>query len=627
MQPSRRKPAKQCMLNSLLIAALFLGTVGNTTVKAEKPVPDSLPNYESFFDTFLEAQMTADSIVGASVAVVQDGEQVFAKGYGFADLEHKVPVNADESLFFIGSDGKLFTWTAVMQLVEQEKLDLHEDINTYLDFEVPAAFGKAITLHHLMTHTAGFEDDLNSLMAAGKAGLLPLREHLIQHLPKQLFIPGTISAYSNYGTALAGYIVERVSGMPFEEYLERNILQPLDMQHSVVGNVFPSPQTADYAKGYKFQKGEYQAVDFEWTAAVPCAPLRTSVTDLSRFVQAHLNQGCVDGACILKKETLQQMHASQFTHPGQVGGMTYGFLDTRINKQRVLWHMGESPHFITILALIPEQNLGLIVIYNSPPVDGKSVLFAFMNTYFPAEFSAPDGMAILGWQTRAAVMNGIYIPARSAESTAQTALRLFQSAPVAMQEGRLSFSGWDFQESSAGVFQEVQGDRVLSFHQDEQGRRWLFIGPLAFFQIPWQESAGFILPLIVMLLLVILSTWIAWAAHIFQHRRSAARNVERAAYPVAVGWGLFFIYLMTGFTMVLLNYGETFVYAQETVRMLSIFAWLSLPWTLLILYCAGRVWYFKAWSLGWRLHYTLNAIAACASLWLLWSLNLIGGRL
>ncbi|MFV9504201.1 MAG: serine hydrolase domain-containing protein [Oscillochloridaceae bacterium umkhey_bin13] len=138
-----------------------------------------------------------------------------------------------------------------MQLVEQSKLDLHADVNDYLDFELRRTFAQPITLHHLLTHTAGFEDEAHSLFVASESELLSLREHLIRYQPARVYLPGNVMAYSNYGTALAGYIVERVSGQSFESYLTDHILRPLGMAHSFVGNRLPPELAANISQGYQ----------------------------------------------------------------------------------------------------------------------------------------------------------------------------------------------------------------------------------------------------------------------------------------------------------------------------------------------------------------------------------------
>ena len=176
----------------------------------------------TFLDGFVPLALARGDVAGGVVSVVKDGKVLFAKGYGYSNLEKRTPVTVDRTLFRIGSTSKLFTWTAVMQLVEQGKLDLDKDINGYLDFKIPPYEGKPITLRNLMTHTPGFEDTARNLISTdGKP--VNLEHYLKSHLPERIFPPGEVVAYSNYGCGLAGYIVQRVSGQDFDDYIEQHI--------------------------------------------------------------------------------------------------------------------------------------------------------------------------------------------------------------------------------------------------------------------------------------------------------------------------------------------------------------------------------------------------------------------
>src|SRR5215216_7896537 len=293
--------------------------------------PGNPQEVEEFFDELIPKQLREEHLAGATVAVVKDGRLVFAEGYGYADREERVPVVADETIFYPGSAGKLFTWTAVMQLVEEGKLDLDADINTYLDFEIPDTYPEPITMAHLMTHTAGFEEQLAALLAEDEQDVLPLREFLIRYMPERVYPPGEYFAYSNYGTALAGYIVERVSGEPYEQYVSDHILKPLGMEHSAATQPLPPDLADDLSEGYHYRDGAYDAKDFEWVAAAPTAPVHTTATDMARFMLAHLQNGEYGDKRILHESTALDMHRQHFTHDPRLPGMAYGFLTSREN--------------------------------------------------------------------------------------------------------------------------------------------------------------------------------------------------------------------------------------------------------------------------------------------------------
>ena len=184
------------------------------------------PDLRAFVDGIVPLQLERGNIAGAVVLVVKDGKVLFSKGYGYADVATKKPVTPDGTLFRPGSISKLFTWTAVMQLVEEGKLDLDRDVNDYLDIKIPPAFGKPITLRNIMTHTSGFQETAKDLFVKDAGDMKPLNEYLKVHMPARIFPPGEIPAYSNYATSMAGYIVQRVSGQPFNDYIEQHILKP-----------------------------------------------------------------------------------------------------------------------------------------------------------------------------------------------------------------------------------------------------------------------------------------------------------------------------------------------------------------------------------------------------------------
>jgi CubicO group peptidase (beta-lactamase class C family) len=207
---------------------------------------------EEFFDLLINDQLAREDIAGAVIGIVKDGQIVFAKGYGYTDVAKRTPATADTSLFRIGSISKLITWTAVMQLVEQKKLSLDEDVNTYLDFKIPPAFDKPITLRNLMAHTAGFEDTWRNLGVADPQELISLESYVKTHIPRRIYPPGEVSAYSNYGATLAGYIVQRISGKPFEDYVNENIFRPLDMQRTTFAQPVPPDLAALVSQGYHF---------------------------------------------------------------------------------------------------------------------------------------------------------------------------------------------------------------------------------------------------------------------------------------------------------------------------------------------------------------------------------------
>src|SRR4029077_7202127 len=295
-------------------------------VVAQQPSPApelTKADFETFLDALIPSQLRNRNIAGAVVSVVKDGQVLFQKGHGYADLAGKKPVIADQTLFRPGSISKLFTTTAVMQLVEQGKLDLDRDVNDYLDFSIPKTYAEPVTLRQLLTHTGGFEETLKNLFVAHESDIKPLRTYLMNEMPACIFPPGKIPSYSNYGFTLAGYIIERVSGQKLERYIENHILKPVGMNNSTFDQPLPPQLAPQMSKGYL--SASKKPRDFEWVQAAPAGALTTTATDMTRFMLAFLQDGAVDGVSILKPETVRKMETRQFEfHPMLPGlGITF----------------------------------------------------------------------------------------------------------------------------------------------------------------------------------------------------------------------------------------------------------------------------------------------------------------
>ena len=298
---------------------------------------------EAFLDGVMQANLRDKHVAGATVAVVKDGALYFAKGYGWSDVAHRTPVNAERSLFRIGSVSKLFTWTAVMQLVEQGKLDLDADVNRYLDFKIPATYPQPITLRHIMTHTPGFEENGRDLISDDSVHIMPMREWLTTHMPARVRPPGTYSSYSNYATALAGYIVQRVSGMSFDDYVEQRILVPLGMTQTTTRQPLPARLKGDVSRGYTWGAGEYKAHPFEIIGgAAPAGAVSSSATDMAKFMLAHLEGGALGTSRILAESTTARMHARTFAHDPRLPGFALGFYEKSSHGLRIIGHGGDT---------------------------------------------------------------------------------------------------------------------------------------------------------------------------------------------------------------------------------------------------------------------------------------------
>jgi len=622
-----------CFVQTWLLVILLIGAASSrpalaNTAAATEPI--TAQAMADFFDATLAQQLADEHIVGATVAVVQDGELLFAKGYGYADLEQKIPVVADKTLFYPGSAGKLFTWTALMQLVEQGKLDLHADINQYLDFKIPATFPTPITLEHLLTHTAGFEEQLAALMVPGQGDILPLRDFLPRALPARVYAPGTTFAYSNYATILAGYIVERVAGEPFEQYLTDHILTPLAMTHSSARQPLPPALMADLAKGYHYRNGQYTSVDFEWIAGAPAAPIHTTATDMAKFMIAHLNQGRYGDIQILQPATCAAMQQKQFAHDPRVNGMGYGFMVSTQNGQTIAWHTGGSAHFNTMLALIPAQNIGFFISYNTPVADLYQPLVSFVDHFYPAPaaetIDPPTDTA-----QRIAALSGSYVSSRVAYRSLQK-LVTWQAEALTVRPGAnntLQVGARTYTEREPGLFHQVDGPRTLTYRTNEQGEvTQIFWGSFAYFKVPWFQTAVNQLILAAVALLVLLTAALAWVIDWLVRRRRAKKNTSHwaaAARWTVAGLGLLNSGLLVWCIVALLGFADTFVFPVATMTTLTWLWWINIPVVLVLLSFTVLAWKENYWRLPWRLHYTLVTLAALGFVVFLANWHLLAG--
>src|SRR5437763_126453 len=377
------------------------------------------PDLEAFLDGLIPAQLQNRDIAGAVVSVVKDGRVLLEKGYGYADFVAKKPVVADKTLFRPGSISKVFTAIAVMQLVEQGKLDLDRDINNYLDFALPQTYPEPITLRRLLTHTAGFEETLKNLFVPSAREMRPLRDYLIAAMPARIFPPGEVPSYSNYGLTLAGYIVERVSGEPFEKYIAAHILDPLRMEHSTFAQPLPPALEPEMSVGYlAAAEGPRK---FEFVTAAPAGALSATASDMSRLMLALLGEGSIDGATILKPDSVRAMETREFELHPDLHAIGFILMDYSMNGQRIVGHGGDTIYFHSDLMLIPEAHIGLFISYNSAgsrPGGGRTELLrACMNRYFPEPVTALPSIDLKTAQSDGRAVRGIYTGSRRAEST------------------------------------------------------------------------------------------------------------------------------------------------------------------------------------------------------------------
>ena len=429
---------------------------------------------EGFVDGLMEAQKNAQHFAGATVVIVRDGQVAFEKGYGYADFAARQPVDPKHTLFRVASNSKMFVWTAVMQLVEEGKLDLHTDVNKCLrGVQIPPTFAAPVTLEHLMTHTAGFEDRIIGLFAKTPDKLRPLAELMKNDMPRRVFPPGTVTAYSNYGTSLAALIVEQAAGVPYEEYVRTRILNPLGMKYATLAQPVPKEIAANLSKGYQWTGGRLKEETFEYVPWAPCGAMSISGEDMGRFMLAHLNDGALGAARILRPETARAMREKLTSFSPRINGMLHGFMEMNWNGETILGHGGDTLCFHSLTAMLPARHLGVFVAYNTDSGAQARNQFsnAFFDHYFPRPL-APEPPPAKEKRASLERFSGTYSPARVSESDVTKIMKLADAVSMsADSDGYLVTSRNDrWRQVEPLVFAEVDGKRQLVFRQDEHGQ-------------------------------------------------------------------------------------------------------------------------------------------------------------
>ncbi len=601
-----------------------------------------------FVDGFIMGRMQTEAVAGVTLAIVHDGEVVLIRGYGKAGED--VAVDPEVTLFRLGSVSKLFVWTAVMQLVEQGRLDLETDIRTWLpDLPLRLRFDAPITLAHLMAHTPGFEESLMGHLFTNDPGaVLPLAEYLARYQPQQVRPPGQLPAYSNFGTALAGLIVASVADMSFEDYVETHLFAPLGMHSSTFREPWGPQRTGAIdqelaeriSRGYRRQDGAFVVGDFEYIGSIgPAGALSTTATDMARWMLAHLNDGELDGVRILAPETAQQLHGRLHGMDLEIPGMAHGFIEGRLHGWRSVGHGGGTVHFVSDMQLVPELGFGVFVSVNT--AGGYRLLTGFAQNLLERYFDyGPDPISRRPVEAPgdSGAYAGGYLASRYNHSTLERMLSFPILDVSEARPGVLSVSVVGevrrFYEVAPDTFRDPETAAVIRFVSDEQGRpvRVLHSGlPIMVFdRVPLYANPRAQLSLLAACLLVLLCVPIgAWLR---RDGRLVQTDVERwaagLAVTTAVAWLGFAALLALGLMSLAGDLGNVFyaipnawLYTALAVGLVG--AGLTVLSALLLL----PVWRGGDWTLARRLRHS-GVVAVCVvTLIVLREFNAIGFNL
>ncbi|MGE0440528.1 MAG: serine hydrolase domain-containing protein [Gemmatimonadales bacterium] len=552
--------------------AILLAFLPTSFLPAQAPPPLTAPDLDRWLDSLVPPTIRAADIAGLAIAVVKDGQVLTARGFGAADLGANLPMTA-ATVVRAASVSKTFTAIAVMQQVERGALDLDRDVNEYLDFRIPAAFGQPITLRHLLTHTAGFEE------TSYKRWDPPRSLHdFAAEVPDRIFPPGTIPAYSNYGLTLAGYIVSRTAGEPFGAYVERHILSPLGMTRSVFRFTIPAA-LGPAARMYPAASREPYPDDLFGALAAenaPAAALATTAADMTRMMLALLQGGEVDGIRILEPASVAAMESAAFVPIEGVQPIGMGLFRTDSRGHRVIGHSGDGEGAHADLKLLPDLGTGVFIAMNSDGVETdflpavfavRSRLFeAFVDRYFPTPPPA-DQPTVATAREHAALLAGEYVWSRQPRGDYQEALGMIPRFALGARirdngDGTITTpafltfepSGrtqvwrevgdfvWREVGGTARLVAKVDAGRVRSVWTDQAAAVWIDL------PVPAIKSAWLNIPLLLGATGVLLLTTLSWPVAALLRRRRGGPPPRRTATlarlaallgaAAMIGWGV-----------------------------------------------------------------------------------------
>ena len=385
------------MYNLAQTALAVLATLG--AANAQGPTCRArVESSSSALDSAIVSAMHEYGVPGAALSVVRDGRVVAIAGYGCADLAREIAVHPERTVFHVASVSKPFVAFAAARLVASGKLDLYADVNRYLPdrVQVPAGWHRPITMHDLLTHTAGFEESIVGYAARTPADIRPLGEFLAAKLPKRGWPPGEVTAYSNYGYALAGYVVESASLASFDGYIQNEVFIPLMMARSSFVQPMPAKLQRDAALSYRCTRDACEPIRPDYRSAYPPGGLVTTAKDMSRFMMAQLDTVPSDNR-VVSDSMMRLMHDRHFSHVPELPGLTYGFAEDRFANERALSHAGGASGYMSFVMLVPTRRFGVFVVTNGGSSGfGAVVRDAVARTHFPVAFGVAPAHATPG---------------------------------------------------------------------------------------------------------------------------------------------------------------------------------------------------------------------------------------
>lgn len=571
-------------------------------------------------DALAAGFMTTEQVPGAIAALVI-GDAVILRGYGLVDLDAGTMASPQNARFEIGSISKLFTWLAAMMLVEEGALDLQADIAGYLiETKVPGS--TPLTMAQLMSHRPGYEDSY-AIFDPG-IGARPRPQALNESAPDQVMPRGKITAYSNWGVALAGQVVEDIAGIRYEDFVQQRILDPLGMGDTTYSEASLRDDQPPLARSYRMQGGvAHPAFRLDIGSFGPAGSYASTATDMGRFLRFLIGDGGLEGERLLAPQTMAQMRTRLFDDRPESADMAHGFQSRPMFGTMAYGHAGGLNEFLSNLVFIPELQAGVFVSQNGGA--GASLPFVLPDLILArlaadAGLKPPAPQPVADAAARAQAAAGRYMPNRRAFSGPTQLLGALEMISItALEDGAILApqpilrTRQRYLPVAPDIWQDARGERIMLIRDDagQPARLADGSGASTHERVTPATDPGLLAAAMGGGALFSLTTLLGllW-------RRGLRGGSLRGLIAATVGLaGAVSVWAMLGaglaMAMAAANLGSEFMLDQPQPTMEAFVALTHAVVTLavLVLLSAGLAWRAPGWGLLRRLHYTVFALA------------------
>ncbi len=606
--------------------------------KAPAPSLRDTVELAAFMDGLMLSTMDDHRAAGAMVSILKDGDLLFQHGYGYANIGDSVVVDPERTLFRIGSISKLFTWIAVLQQAEAGNLDLDRDVNDYLaSFQVPDTYDEPVTLRSLLSHTPGFEDILLKLFMREEDEVPSLKEILKEQMPRRVSPPFETAAYSNHGSGLAQYLVEKVTGLPFETYVDRHIFEPLGMYSSTFSQPLPRRLASRMATGYSFRNGAFREEGFEIVPMTGAGGASTTAADMAIFMETLLNHGRRDTISIMDSLTFAVMTTPVLTHARGMNPTLHGLMDISPRHIRVIGHGGNTFLFHSQLALFPEHNTGLFVSFsgNDAGLAYNQVMKHFVNRFFPDQEEAPPVIQLDKDYLEG--FSGTYLSNRRPHSDILKVIGLTNRVDVRVENNKLLYT--DFFKNSylmpaldSTTFRIPEKNTLVGFDRppgEKAQKLYMSDFPvMAAERQGWSYRSGLHLSVLIPTLICILYILIVWPWLYFARRLYEKKPRTRKPLPLfskTVAWITSLFMLLFYLLLFTATGGEEIIFGIPSGITIGLFFPLAaIPFILIMVICNVYIWKQALTKNLSRVFYSLATLVFVLAIWQLQFFNMLG---